>query len=94
VHAIYAKEKFSANGGRMKNEETSTAQGRNRLRLRNLTPEQTIAIDELLTFIGDYGKINPTAQHGELRYINTVKSSKAICPSRKTNVANGQAISK
>lgn len=78
----------------MKNEETSTAWERNRLKLRNLTPEQAIAIDEFLTFIGDYGEVNLIVQHGELRYINTVKSSKAICPSRKTNVANGQAISK
>lgn len=78
----------------MKNEETSTAWDRNRLKLRNLTPEQAIAIDEFLTFIGDYGEVNLIVQHGELRYINTVKSSKAICPSRKTKVANDQAISK
>lgn len=47
------------------------------LRLKFLTPEQIIRIDELLAEFIDYGEVHLIIQKGELRYINKVESYKA-----------------
>jgi hypothetical protein len=47
------------------------------MKLRTLTPEQVVRIDEVLTSLGDYGEVHLIKQKGELRYINRVESFKA-----------------
>jgi hypothetical protein len=47
------------------------------LRLKILTPEQVVRIDEVLTSLGEYGEVHLIIQKGELRYINKVESYKA-----------------
>jgi hypothetical protein len=48
-----------------------------KLRLKFLTQEQIVRIDELLCTVGEYGEIHLIVQKGELRYINKVESYKA-----------------
>jgi hypothetical protein len=47
------------------------------LRLKFLTQEQIVRIDELLSTVGEYGEVHLIIQKGELRYINRVESYKA-----------------
>ena len=47
-------------------------------RLNKLSPEQINEINEYLDSLGEYGEIRLIVQHGELRYINTVASHKAM----------------
>lgn len=47
------------------------------LRLKTLTSEQVIQIDEVLASLGEYGEVHLIVQKGELRYINRVESYKA-----------------
>lgn len=49
-----------------------------KLRLNKLSPEQIEEINEYLTSVGEYGEIRLIVQNGELRYINTVASHKAV----------------
>ncbi len=49
-----------------------------KLRSRELTPGQVKEINEYLDSIGEYGEIHLVVQHGELRFINTVASHKAV----------------
>ncbi len=49
-----------------------------KLKLSKLTPEQINEINEYLDSLGEYGEIRLIVQHGELRYINTVASHKAM----------------
>ncbi|HEX8991845.1 MAG TPA: hypothetical protein VF784_09210 [Anaerolineales bacterium] len=46
------------------------------LELKKLSLSQIKRIDSLLASLGDYGEIHLIVQHGELRYINKVKSYK------------------
>jgi len=46
-------------------------------RLKFLTPEQILRIDELLCMVGEYGEVHLIVQKRELRYINKVESFKA-----------------
>ena len=48
------------------------------LMVKILTPEQIKEINEYLDSLGQYGEIHLIVQRGELRYINTVASHKAI----------------
>jgi len=47
-------------------------------RLNKLSPEQIREINEYIDSLGEYGEIHLVVQHGELRYINTVASHKAV----------------
>jgi hypothetical protein len=47
------------------------------LRLKFLTQEQIVRIDELLSTVGEYGEVHLIVQKSELRYINRVESFKA-----------------
>lgn len=49
-----------------------------KLKLSKLSPEQIEEINEYLTSVGGYGEIRLIVQNGELRYINTVASHKAM----------------
>lgn len=67
-----------ATGGEfMNNQEPS---GNNQLprdlNLVKLTLEQIKRLDELLAEIGDYGQLHIIIEHGDLRYVNEVKSHK------------------
>ena len=46
-------------------------------RLRVLTADQVLRIDELLNDVGDYGEVHLVVQRHQLRYINQVQSYKA-----------------
>ena len=46
--------------------------------VKGLTPDQVREINEYLDSLGEYGEIHLVVQHGELRYINTVASHKAV----------------
>ena len=46
--------------------------------VKGLSPEQIEEINEYLTSVGEYGEIRLIVQNGELRYINTVASHKAM----------------
>ena len=46
--------------------------------VKRLTPEQIEEINQYLDSLGEYGEIRLIVQHGELRYINTVASHKAM----------------
>lgn len=48
----------------------------NDLRLVKLTREHIQRLDELLAEIGDYGELHIIIEHGDLRYVNEVKSHK------------------
>jgi hypothetical protein len=47
------------------------------IELKILNLDQIRRIDSLLALPGDYGEIHLIVQHGELRYINKVKSYRA-----------------
>ncbi|MCA9734853.1 hypothetical protein KC799_22155 [candidate division KSB1 bacterium] len=46
------------------------------LKLEKLTIEQIKRLDELLKEIGEYGELHIIIEHGDLRYVNEVKSYK------------------
>lgn len=48
----------------------------NDLRLVKLTREHIQRLDDLLAEIGDYGELHIIIEHGDLRYVNEVKSHK------------------
>lgn len=48
------------------------------LMVKRLSSEQIEEINEYLTSVGEYGEIRLIVQNGELRYINTVASYKAM----------------
>ena len=57
-------------------EAPSNTQLPNDLRLVKLTREHIQRLDELLAEIGDYGELHIIIEHGDLRYVNEVKSHK------------------
>ncbi len=48
------------------------------LKLKNLTPDQVRQIDAYLSSIGDYGEVSLVVENGELRYVNTLTSFRAV----------------
>ena len=46
-------------------------------KLKKLTAEQILQINEILTSLDDYGEVHLIIQHGELKYINKVESHRA-----------------
>ncbi|MBI2332950.1 MAG: hypothetical protein HYU84_12470 [Chloroflexi bacterium] len=46
------------------------------LNLVKLTREHIQRLDELLAELGDYGELHIIIEHGDLRYVNEVKSHK------------------
>lgn len=46
------------------------------LNLVKLTRDQIQRIDQLLVELGDYGELHIIIEHGDLRYVNEVKSHK------------------
>lgn len=57
-------------------ERSGNSQLPNDMNLVKLTQEQIKRIDELLAELGDYGELHIIIEHGDVRYVNEVKSHK------------------